>query len=203
MHPSQTPPSFYLHIDLQQDHLGKFLIIFVGPTFPQWPDEVASAWKPAKACHNFNNDFTLFTAVPVLFNKRWYAWSFWIYLQPLTPWTIAPLSKGWKVFLESLVQHYTRFYHITQVDYRELQCIGNTKSQHIPFTFGVPQGSVCGPILFTLYTGPLGEIYRNHGVTYHLYADDQQLYLWFCPSSTSSWATCLEHLDVCIAEIRQ
>ena len=23
---------------------------------------------PAKACHDFNNDFTLFTAVPVLFN---------------------------------------------------------------------------------------------------------------------------------------
>ena len=30
---------------------------------------MASAWKPAKACHDFNNDFTLFTAVPVLFNK--------------------------------------------------------------------------------------------------------------------------------------
>ena len=30
------------------------------------PDEVASAWKPVKACHDFNNDFTLFTAVPVL-----------------------------------------------------------------------------------------------------------------------------------------
>ena len=29
---------------------------------------MASAWKPAKACHDFNNDFTLFTAVPVLFN---------------------------------------------------------------------------------------------------------------------------------------
>ena len=29
---------------------------------------MASGWKPAKACHDFNNDFTLFTAVPVLFN---------------------------------------------------------------------------------------------------------------------------------------
>ena len=28
---------------------------------------MASVWKPAKACHGFNNDFTLFTAVPVLF----------------------------------------------------------------------------------------------------------------------------------------
>ena len=28
---------------------------------------MASRWKPAKACHDFNNVFTLFTAVPVLF----------------------------------------------------------------------------------------------------------------------------------------
>ena len=28
---------------------------------------MASVWKPAKACHDFNNVFTLFTAVPVLF----------------------------------------------------------------------------------------------------------------------------------------
>ena len=31
---------------------------------------MASVWKPAKACHDFNNDFTLFTAVPVLFNIK-------------------------------------------------------------------------------------------------------------------------------------
>ena len=29
---------------------------------------MASGQKPAKACHDFNNDFTLFTEVPVLFN---------------------------------------------------------------------------------------------------------------------------------------
>ena len=65
------------------------------------------------------------------------------------------------------------------------------------------QGSVLRPILFTLYTCPLGEICRSHGVTYHLYADDQQLYLSFHPSGMSSCVTCLEHLEACIAEIRQ
>ena len=42
--------------------------------------------------------------------------------------------------------------------------------------FGVPQGSVLGPIHFILYTHPISEIVSYHSLSHHSFSDDNQLY---------------------------
>ncbi len=62
--------------------------------------------------------------------------------------------------------------------------------------FSVPQGSILGPILFSLYTAPLGDIARKHSMDNMFYADDTQLYVTLDNSLSTT------NIEKCVDEIR-
>ena len=55
--------------------------------------------------------------------------------------------------------------------------LGNHRSTASPITPGVPQCSVLGPLLFTIYTSPIAAIASAHSISQQQYADDTQLYI--------------------------
>ncbi len=112
------------------------------------------------------------------------------------------------LLLRTLTQH-----GITGVVYTWFESYLCNRSQHVyidkiksdnnVLDCGVPQGSVLGPLLFTLYTASLGRLLRREQMSYHLYADDTQLYIAFEPSVALDSSAAVVKLEKCVNLVRE
>ena len=80
--------------------------------------------------------------------------------------------------------------------------VNGCSSETVELKCGIPQGSVLGPKLFSIYTSPLYEIIEHHGMKYHLYADDTQIYLFFKPGDILVESIAYARLQQCLYDIK-
>ena len=79
--------------------------------------------------------------------------------------------------------------------------IGDQSSSTTTVTTGVPQGSVLGPLLFSLYVQPIDDIIRAHGLLFHQIADDLQVYAHFNLKHSALLAA-VKQMEDCLDEIK-
>ena len=76
--------------------------------------------------------------------------------------------------------------------------IDDNLSNVLPILYGVPQGPVLGPLLFSMYIYPLTDVIDDHKIFYHVYADDTQLY---CSSPSDQIDSLLEKISTSTDDI--
>ena len=96
-----------------------------------------------------------------------------------------------------------RWIHSYLTSRSQVVSVGDTQSEAIALTTGVPQGSVLGPLLFLAYVLPLGTIIDSHQVNRHGYADDSQLYLRFSLRHVSAIFQAINVLQKCAEDVRR
>ena len=109
----------------------------------------------------------------------------------LTLLTSAPSFAAFATRLAYLDQLWIASYVVNRTQFVR---VGQEQSSRTDCDCGVPQGSVLGPSLFTLYTSPVGSVISSFGIAHTLYTDDMQLYVALKDGSLSTLTECIKAL---------
>ena len=108
------------------------------------------------------------------------------------------LSGCRKLELEKM--HWNCFGHTLKVEPHPLKVNKSRSSLNgMKYEYGVPQSSVLGPTLFNMYSIPLGDIMQKYVFSYHMYANDGQMYIDF---SSYDEETAMANLQLCVQDIK-
>ena len=81
--------------------------------------------------------------------------------------------------MESLEKLISGSNHISKKEHIYRVHVSGGQSTIRTLRSGVPESSILGPMLFSLYIAPIGDLLRSLDIDFHLYADDTQLYVTF------------------------
>ena len=72
--------------------------------------------------------------------------------------------------------------------------ISGSEGKKVILKFGVPQGSLLGPLLFILYCKEIENIASKYGLQVHVYTDDYQFYAELSVSNILKYETTLNYV---------
>ena len=98
------------------------------------------------------------------------------------------------VFTDTVLQWFSSYL----TDRTHYVSLSNHCSAFAPVHSGVPQASVLGPMLFTMYCKPLSAIIDSHSIIHHSFADDLQLPMSAPPDRISEL---LHSMQSCIGDV--
>jgi len=82
---------------------------------------------------------------------------------------------------------------------QRVSCLGQ-KSQFVELPCGVPQGSILGPLLFSIFISDISTMIDRHSMKHVIYADDLQIHT---SSPTGNISATIVEMEMCLSDIHQ